>query len=593
MRDRGGATCLRSFANSVLTAFRPVVFTIIAALAAQKASEADVPAFESLPGAPHTIFLDFDGHTEPAWECFGESYIFFPVAVVQPALLPDPRIHEIYLRVAEDFAPFNVNVTTIEPQVLTAGHDPTGRAVRIAIGEVTVGGMSFDGRERGWAPNVCDAASTVYVDSKVPNFALAYPRGEPWQIADTVSHEAGHVFGLNHYVPSGAEQRRWQAFGRSPIMSYARQFQVTWHAGVDEFGEAQDDVAELTALLGLRPDDRPDAPQFRIELQMAPLGGSPNRAYWRQRLVGAGIIEKSDDIDFFAFRVVDEGRVRILLLTGIEPNVSSRATDSGLAPNLRGTLELWAMSGSPTAGRISSLGTNSVLAALAPGTFAPVPLPSNEFFDSAQPNLQTGRIYLVAVKGSGEAGSLGHYAVVVDGPVGDLSGPKVVGNQLVCAGSEVTGVRVTFDQPIDPNTTSHNEAWPAGRCECSGVSLPLATPVGTQSCDDPPRFWHARLQTPTAEIDVSDIAQTDTSDKTPTEFLVSFPKQKDVGSYRLRVGPDIRAFGYRVSPLAALCGYPMNQDGRFPNGQADHDQYAYSFAIKAGANPCGSGLPVP
>ncbi len=78
----------------------------------------------SLSGADHTIYLDFDGHetsgtiwnssfnagatiTTPAYNFSGDASSFSDSELT--------RIQRIWARVAEDFAPFNVNVTTQDP----------------------------------------------------------------------------------------------------------------------------------------------------------------------------------------------------------------------------------------------------------------------------------------------------------------------------------------------------------------------------------------------------------------------------------------------------------------------------------------------
>src|SRR5262245_42335430 len=77
-----------------------------------------VPAFSSLPGAPATLYLDFDGHHEflwgthfnvdtPAYDTDGDPSSFS--AAEQSA------IQSIWQQVAEDYAPFNLNVTTVDP----------------------------------------------------------------------------------------------------------------------------------------------------------------------------------------------------------------------------------------------------------------------------------------------------------------------------------------------------------------------------------------------------------------------------------------------------------------------------------------------
>ena len=54
-------------------------------------------------------------------------------------------IKEVWQRMAEDFAPFNINVTTVDP-----GYFANGRALRVAIGgsgldwyHQSIGGVSF------------------------------------------------------------------------------------------------------------------------------------------------------------------------------------------------------------------------------------------------------------------------------------------------------------------------------------------------------------------------------------------------------------------------------------------------------------------
>src|SRR5688572_4739574 len=70
-------------------------------------SFAQVPAYSSFPGASAVLFLDFDGHTVngTSWNSNG------PI-VCGPANMDNAKITEIYNRIAEDYRPFNINVTT-------------------------------------------------------------------------------------------------------------------------------------------------------------------------------------------------------------------------------------------------------------------------------------------------------------------------------------------------------------------------------------------------------------------------------------------------------------------------------------------------
>src|SRR5438093_13702680 len=74
----------------------------------------DVPQLASRPGAAATLYLDFNGHMQSSWGSFSN--------ITSPAYDRDgdpttfsatelTSINEIWTRVAEDFAPFNLNVT--------------------------------------------------------------------------------------------------------------------------------------------------------------------------------------------------------------------------------------------------------------------------------------------------------------------------------------------------------------------------------------------------------------------------------------------------------------------------------------------------
>ena len=97
--------------------------------------------FSSLPGAPVTIYLDFDGHIESDadWTLQRRDGLA-GTAIDTPAFDAngDPagfnqderdRIQEIWARVAEDFAPFNINVTTVEPPAFR-----NAREVLVSVG---------------------------------------------------------------------------------------------------------------------------------------------------------------------------------------------------------------------------------------------------------------------------------------------------------------------------------------------------------------------------------------------------------------------------------------------------------------------------
>ncbi len=80
-----------------------------------------IPALNSNPGATASLYLDFDGHfqavwssytniTTPAYDVDGDATTFSDEELA--------NIQTIWETVAEDYSPFNINVTTLEPSVL-------------------------------------------------------------------------------------------------------------------------------------------------------------------------------------------------------------------------------------------------------------------------------------------------------------------------------------------------------------------------------------------------------------------------------------------------------------------------------------------
>ncbi|MCA9198298.1 MAG: hypothetical protein KDA87_12200, partial [Planctomycetales bacterium] len=77
-----------------------------------------LPLLHSLPDAAAKVFLDFDSNFEPSWG--GNSNVYTPPYDIDgdPDSFSDQElrnIREIWQRVAEDYAPFNIDVTTEDP----------------------------------------------------------------------------------------------------------------------------------------------------------------------------------------------------------------------------------------------------------------------------------------------------------------------------------------------------------------------------------------------------------------------------------------------------------------------------------------------
>ncbi len=190
----------------------------------------------SKPGQSRVIYLDFTGHTTSgtSWKS-GATFTSPPystdtnTASFSTAELAN--IQEIWKRVSEDYAPWDVDVTTEEPPLeslrKTTSSD-TAYGVRMVIG-----GSSYDWYGAG-------AGGVAYLQSFSWNSdtpAFVFPaqlnNGWPKYVAEAVSHEAGHTVGLNHDGVSGGPAYYEGHNGWAPIMG------VGYYANVTQFSKGE------------------------------------------------------------------------------------------------------------------------------------------------------------------------------------------------------------------------------------------------------------------------------------------------------------------------------------------------------------------
>lgn len=254
----------------------PVSPRTTARLAVQRtaAPRATVPldqtfTLHSLPGSQHTIFLDFDGGVvsgtvwnEPDIGLEARSYAGWVVdGRTTPGATELAGIQSVWQRVAEDFAPFDVDVTTQDPGTEAldrSGPDDPTYGTRVMI-------TSSNAAMRAACPYVCSGSAwyDVFDLATAHEFyqpAFVFPRmvgDDVKSLAEVISHEVGHTFGLLHdgTATDGyyAGHRSWApimgaGFGR-PIVQWSRGD----YAGANN---QQDDLAIIAANgAPLRPDE--------------------------------------------------------------------------------------------------------------------------------------------------------------------------------------------------------------------------------------------------------------------------------------------------------------------------------------------------
>lgn len=150
-------------------------------------SNAAIPSLNSRSEALATLYLDFDGETvtDVHWNS-GST-----VNALPPSFSSSDSIVKIWKEVSEDYAPFNVNVTT-DLAIYTAA--PQGKRMRVIItptktvapsagGVAMLNSFASSGTTPCW---VFVGTDNLDLDSKSHNCSMA------------ISHELGHTFGLTH-----------------------------------------------------------------------------------------------------------------------------------------------------------------------------------------------------------------------------------------------------------------------------------------------------------------------------------------------------------------------------------------------------------
>lgn len=404
----------------------------------------------SKPGASRTVYLDMDGHTVSGtvWNANAgvDPLIMKPYDTDgNPASFSQTEVNaiaDVWKRIAEDFAAFDIDVTTEQP----ASFGPN-------VGHILV---TRKADQNGNPIYTCSCGGVAYVgvwgNSNYPYYqpALVFQDGvnSVHTIAEAASHELGHNLGLSHdgtsttgyYLGHGSGNTSW-----APIMGAGYYTNVTqWSRG--EYADAnntQDDLAIIAGRLSYRSDDHEDivlanaTPLVRSGTTIASTTpvSDPDNVFSHNK----GVIEDSSDIDLF---YIDSGAGVIDL--SVVPDWRERYASS----NLRG----------------SNL---DVLASLydGGGNLIAQSNPIGETDASVSVSVAAGRYYL-AVAGVGEGdpatgyssyGSLGQYTISGSVP------EDVVATEPPSAPTDLTaslvgenGIALVWTDPASTATT--NEA---------------------------------------------------------------------------------------------------------------------------------------
>ncbi len=253
----------------------------------------DTFLLESNPNATKTIYLDFDGHHSvnnrwghdiqfDAFDRDGDINSFSNAELIEIQLQ--------FQNVAEDFLPFDVNVTTRDPGV---------EALRqVGLGDEFYGVRAVNTQAKdGFGNGIGGVAYLNSFDDNRDNPVFTFNKGAN-NGAITNSHEVGHALGLGHdglngstYHPGTGNNSSPVSWG--PIMGAPFWKNVTQWSNGDYSGSTntQDDFTVMTKAangFGFRDDQVGDNIVSAEQLHF-----TDDEAFdW-------GIIEQNTDVDFY------------------------------------------------------------------------------------------------------------------------------------------------------------------------------------------------------------------------------------------------------------------------------------------------------
>ncbi|MEN9593552.1 MAG: hypothetical protein RLY23_35 [Actinomycetota bacterium] len=273
--------------------------------------DADTFLLHSLPGATRSIYLDFNGHTlsGTAWnastggDCYADPYSSDADGTTFTSA-ERSNIQSVWRRVAEDYAPFNVDVTTEEPTAANLSRDTTtdvNYGARAVITKSSTNCANGTTLYQSACSSNCGGIAYVGVygltgtnhDYYQP--ALIFQNGvtdNPKYVAEATSHEVGHNVGLNH--DGTATLGYYEGQGSwAPIMGASYYKPITqWSKG--EYTGANNKQDDFTVMgtngLPLRNDDYGNTDATATFVSAAPATID-------------GVISTAADVDVFSFNV--------------------------------------------------------------------------------------------------------------------------------------------------------------------------------------------------------------------------------------------------------------------------------------------------
>ncbi|MCC6125341.1 MAG: cadherin domain-containing protein, partial [Pirellulales bacterium] len=248
-----------------------------------------MPILNSLPGAPGNIFLDFDGDAASSYLPFSMDADGATFNATEQSAIVDT-----WRRTVDFFSMFDVNVTTIQPDVAT---QPT--AWHVITPSYNNGGLAW-----GTYPNTTVGSITD-------------GNWSPFNVTEAIAHEVGHTFTNGHiakYDSLGNMIQEYAVFsdplsgstmgGSSGVVNEWRLWHANnpwWNPNGDGAAYLQDDMSDIAALIDNNAPAGYTGDGYRTDDFGGTIATAQSLDVSGNIQVHTGIIERLTDADAFSF----------------------------------------------------------------------------------------------------------------------------------------------------------------------------------------------------------------------------------------------------------------------------------------------------
>lgn len=285
----------------------------------------------SRPGSRRVIYLDFDGEQVcgTAWNrggllglsglpCGRYAGWFSANGADSFSKAQKRQIQEVWARVSEDFAVFDVDVTTERPsQSALTRSDPGDRS----FGVHAVVSASTQARNSTCGGPGCAGVAymSVFPEHRANDARIfwAFPNeigNSPRLLADVLSHEAGHTLGLDHDGTSTKAYYGGHGIW-APIMGSGTRHLTQWSKG--EYAGANQRQNDLKVMR------QHGIPRLRDDHGAKRKTATPVRRKTKM----AGVVNSGSDVDAFTFRTTCRKPIKVKARNAPHgPNLDIRLT---------------------------------------------------------------------------------------------------------------------------------------------------------------------------------------------------------------------------------------------------------------------------